>query len=267
MLLEIIAPEGVTLPRPVEVLAARIIRLNLDELDVFDKLYYKLTSSDKQSAEYAPYDVYVINASSTEAKIAMVEKSQKFEISNDEEGVLGYSKAKINDADWANDSVYFLSDTISMVKGDQVDVPDTYYQLKYTTAKVFDILRKKTSTVSSGTTLKSNIAPGKDFILTNNKITVTTTGGATSTAGPELDITDEDAADDSMNLVLIGGPVANTMTATLVENGKSEIIWEDTDGDIEVIPSAFKSGKYGIIVAGKDRAATADAAKTLAADL
>jgi S-layer protein (TIGR01564 family) len=96
---------------------------------------------------------------------------------------------------------------------------------------------------------------------------VSTTGGATSTEGPTLDIKAEDAADTSMNLVLIGGPVANTLTSDLVENGKSTVDWYNSDGDIEVISSAFKSGKYGIIVAGKDRTATADAAKAVAGEL
>jgi hypothetical protein len=57
------------------------------------------------------------------------------------------------------------------------------------------------------------------------------------------------------------------LTSDLVENGKSTVDWYNSDGDIEVISSAFKSGKYGIIVAGKDRTATADAAKAVAGEL
>jgi hypothetical protein len=228
---------------------------------------YKLTSNDKTSDEFGPYDVYVLNATinSTSVKIAMVEKSQKFKVTDGEEGVLGYSSVKVNNSDFANRDTYFLSDVISLVKGDSVDVPDTYYQLKFTTAKKFDILRKKESTVSSGTKLKTTTSPGKDFLTGN--IIVSTTGGATSTEGPTLDIKAEDAADTSMNLVLIGGPVANTLTSDLVENGKSTVDWYNSDGDIEVISSAFKSGKYGIIVAGKERTGTADAANAVAGEL
>ena len=93
-----------------------------------------------------------------------------------------------------------------------------------------------------------------------------TTGGAGESV-PDITIVDEDTADTSMNLVLIGGPVANTLTSDLVENGKSTVDWYTSEGDIEVIASAFTSGKYGVIVAGQDRTATAEAAAALAADL
>jgi hypothetical protein len=228
----------------------------------------KLSSTEKTSDEYAPYDVYVINTTATAAWVSMVEKSQKFKITNDEEGILGYSKVKITDSDFTTNNVTFLSDVISMVKGDNVDVPDTYYQLKFTTAKGFDILRKKTSTISSGTKLKGSRAPGKDFLATTTTtVTVSTTGGAGESV-PDIKVVDESTADTTgMNVVLIGGPVANTLTAELVENGKSKVNWYDSEGDIEVVSSAFTSGKYGIIVAGKERAQTADAAKALADSL
>jgi S-layer protein (TIGR01564 family) len=85
--------------------------------------------------------------------------------------------------------------------------------------------------------------------------------------GPTLDIVDEATADKDMNLVLIGGPVANTLTAELVTNGKSTVDWYASEGDIEVISSAFKTTKYAIIVAGKNREATKAAADALAAAL
>ena len=244
----------------------------LDIVDLTGKTQpYKLTSTDKTSDEYAPYDVYAINwtAGTGAVKVSMVEKSQKFKITTGEEGVLGYSVVKIRDSDFTTLNITFLSDTISMVKGDNVDVPDTYYQLKFTTSKGFDILRKKESTISSGTKVKSTKTPGKDFLITSpsTTITISTTGGAGESV-PDIKIVDESTADTSgKNVVLIGGPVANTLTSDLVENGKSTVDWYASEGDIEVVSSAFTSGKYAIIVAGMERAHTADAAKALADSL
>ena len=232
---------------------------------------FKMTTTQIGSDEFKPYSIYVFGNTSTSVKVTMVENAQKTKVTNDEEGVLGYSKAKVADSNWftgGTTEIYLLGDDISLVKGEQIDLADTYYQLKYTSSKQFDILRKKTATISSGTKLKGNVVPGKDFLASSTtQITVTTTGGTAQAEGPELDITDESGADTTKNLVLIGGPVANTLTSDLVENGKSKVDWYNSDGDIEVISSAFSSGKYGIVVAGKTRTETADAAKALAADL
>jgi PGF-pre-PGF domain-containing protein len=81
--------------------------------------------------------------------------------------------------------------------------------------------------------------------------------------GPSLDIVEENGADRSMNLVLIGGPVANALVADLVTKGKSKIDWYISPGDIEIIPDAFTAGKYAIIVGGNDRDATRMAADAL----
>ncbi|RLF80670.1 hypothetical protein DRN32_02595 [Thermococci archaeon] len=64
------------------------------------------------------------------------------------------------------------------------------------------------------------------------------------------------------NLILVGGPVANAITKYLVDQGLSTVDWENSDGDIEYIEDAF--GTYDVlIVAGKDRYATREAAKEL----
>lgn len=233
---------------------------------------YKLTSDDIESDAFTPYNIYVVSNTSSQAVVTFVEKSQLVTLSNDEEGVMGYSSVKVGDSDWftgGETGVFFLSDPISLVKGETIDLPDTYYQLKFTSSKQFDILRKKVSSISSGSKLKSTKEPGKDFLKSSTTITVSTTGGTSATDGPALDIVDlsEDTANTAMNLVLIGGPAANTMTAELVENDKSKIDWYTSDGDIEVIKSAFKSGKYAVIVAGKNRFGTKDAAEAVAGEL
>lgn len=73
----------------------------------------------------------------------------------------------------------------------------------------------------------------------------------------ELDLNAVDS-----NLILVGGPVANAVTAYLVEQGLSTVDWENSEGDLEYIEDAF--GTYDVlIVAGKDRYATREAAKEL----
>jgi S-layer protein (TIGR01564 family) len=73
----------------------------------------------------------------------------------------------------------------------------------------------------------------------------------------ELDLNAVDS-----NLILVGGPVANAVTAYLVEQGLSTVDWENSEGDLEYIEDAF--GTFDVlIVAGKDRYATRDAAKEL----
>ncbi|MPW39543.1 S-layer protein [Thermococcus sp. 101 C5] len=73
----------------------------------------------------------------------------------------------------------------------------------------------------------------------------------------ELDLNAVDS-----NLILVGGPVANAITKYLVDQGLSTVDWENSDGDLEYIEDAF--GTFDVlIVAGKDRYATRDAAKEL----
>jgi S-layer protein (TIGR01564 family) len=67
-----------------------------------------------------------------------------------------------------------------------------------------------------------------------------------------------------MNHVLVGGPVANSLVASLVTAGKSKVTWETSDGDIEVVSGHPAEGFNGIIVAGKTRTETEAAAKALA---
>jgi hypothetical protein len=66
------------------------------------------------------------------------------------------------------------------------------------------------------------------------------------------------------NLVLIGGPVANSIVQELVDLGKTTFEkWDTSEGDLELIEDAFADGKGVLIVAGKDRDATTTAALDL----
>ncbi|NJE07455.1 S-layer protein [Thermococcus sp. M39] len=73
--------------------------------------------------------------------------------------------------------------------------------------------------------------------------------------------TEIDPENIDSNLILVGGPVANAITKYLVDNGYSTVDWYNSAGDIEYIEDY---NGYGIlIVAGKDRYATREAAKQL----
>ena len=80
---------------------------------------------------------------------------------------------------------------------------------------------------------------------------------------PVLQVKDEDSADKTVNLVLVGGPVANGLTRELVAGNLSKVDWYKSPGEVEVVRDAFAPGMAVIIVAGKDREATAKAAEAL----
>ncbi|WP_297506803.1 S-layer protein [Thermococcus sp.] len=71
-----------------------------------------------------------------------------------------------------------------------------------------------------------------------------------------------DVNNPGSNLILVGGPVANSVTKYLVDEGKSKVDWYNSPGDVEYIPDAF--GSYGaVIVAGATRNETRVAAEAL----
>ena len=237
-----------------------------DEITITDGTYkgediYDLT--DKITAdEFKGYKVYVLGYSGpgdNQIIVTMAKKSELTKVTDGEEGVMGYYKVKVGDTDFYN-GIVLISELITLERGETLDIPDTYYQIKFTDDREINIKRKKVATVASGTKLKTNREPGKHFLKTD--IVVKAVGGEEKT--PVLDIVTEDEADKNMNLILVGGPVANTLVSDLVNAGKSKVDWHNSEGDIEVIKDAFKVGKYAIIVAGKDRDATRAAAEALA---
>ncbi len=227
-------------------------------------------SDDLTSDQYKAYKMFYKNTTTAgEFLITMGKKGEAVKVSDGQEDVFGYAAVKVDNGDYpGNDEIMFLSDPMDLSTGETYDIEGTYFQIDFDTAKQVDIQRKKTTTVASGSKIKSTTDPGNKFLDSTkvSKIWVTATGGETKT--PELEIVDEESADkDNYNLVLIGGPVANTLTADLVTAGKSTVDWYTSEGDIEVIADAFTDGKYAIIVAGKDRDATRAAADALAAAL
>ncbi len=71
----------------------------------------------------------------------------------------------------------------------------------------------------------------------------------------------------NFNLIIVGGPVANNITADLVASGVSIVDWYSSEGEIETISNAFSPGKYAIIAAGQNREATRLASQALADSL
>ena len=229
----------------------------------FEDVTSKITAD-----EFKAYKMYALpidaNADGVyeKVKVVIAKKAEVTSVKNKEEGVLGYNEIRINDDDIGKNGIVLLGPIIELERGDTVDIPDTYYRLKWTLARKLTVERKKVSTVSSGTKLKDTTSPGKDFLAAGKSIVVKAVGGEEK--APVLEIVTEDKADKNMNLILVGGPVANTLVADLVNAGKSKVDWYTSEGDIEVIKDAFKTGKYAIIVAGKDRDATRAAAEALA---
>ncbi|NJD99232.1 S-layer protein [Thermococcus sp. LS1] len=68
--------------------------------------------------------------------------------------------------------------------------------------------------------------------------------------------------DPGSNLILVGGPVANSVTQYLVDQGISQVDWYNSPGDIEYIQDAL-GGYDVVIVAGATRDETKAAAEAL----
>ena len=217
-------------------------------------------TSDTPSAFKNSYYLWVDLQADGTLKVKSASKADEMTISDGQTDALGYSKAKIKTD---KGTIEFQSDTITLVRDDTVDIPGTYYYIDYSD-KEMDIKRKKDVTVASGTKMKKDDPDYKDFLKQTIKMKLT---GAGEEKVPVLEIVDEDTASKSMNHVLIGGPVANTLVADLVTAGKSKVDWYTSDGDIEVVSDSPASGFTSIIVAGKNREATKAAADALAAAL
>lgn len=78
----------------------------------------------------------------------------------------------------------------------------------------------------------------------------------------EFDFSDWKAASD-YNLILVGGPVANSITRILVDGGFSSIKWVESSGEWEYIVDPYGNGCDILIVAGEDRDATYSVVKLL----
>lgn len=233
--------------------------------DMADKdMPYDMTSDIHSASDVLDaYKVFVTASSENTISLALAETSQVSTLVNDQADILGYDKIKVDDSDFATTAEVLMGPTYTVSKDSSMDIPDTLFNLKYSLSGEMDLRRVKSTTFSSGDTLKASSAKYDDFLKEDIVVSASTGGRVV----PSMDIVDETSADQTMNLVLVGGPVANTLVADLVTAGKSTTDWYASEGDIEIINNAFMSGKYAIVVAGKDRAATKEASEDLAGQL
>lgn len=123
------------------------------------------------------------------------------------------------------------------------------------TERVYDEMELKVGDELEGWTIEQ--IKGSTY----TKITVKPPAEPITVLDSEVDLNNVDS-----NLILVGGPVANSVTAYLVDQGVSQINWYASEGDIEYLENAF--GDYDVlIVAGKNREATKAAAEELMAYL
>jgi S-layer protein (TIGR01564 family) len=199
-------------------------------------------------------------------KLAIGKKTKEFTISDGDKNVLGYARAVVDEDDDGITNEFRLEDdqmTVARDSTEQLGNTDSYF--KYTDDHEIDIIRKKTTTVASGSDLDSGKSPYVNFL--SKDVNVRSVGGTAQAISlsviSDTGVTADDKSD--YNLVIVGGPVANALTADLVTSGKSTVDWFTSAGEFEVIDDAFSAQQFAIIVAGEDRAATATAAEALAA--
>jgi hypothetical protein len=195
--------------------------------------------------------------------LSIGKKSDEFKISDGDKNVLGYAKAVVDDARECR----LENAEMTIAKDSKGQVGNSNNWIKYTDDQEIDIVATKKKSAASGSTLKGTKSPWKDILDTDVEVKVSVAGGTCEALS--LDVIDDTAVTASdkanFNLVAFGGDMANGLTADAVTSGLSTVDWASSAGEIEVIDSAFSSGKYLVIAAGENRDATQLAADTMAA--
>ena len=216
--------------------------------------------------------------------ITIINSDQIVLFGDNSRDIFGYAQVQVDDREFmdgcaAKDCnprasgkgrIVFLSDRITLLEDDPTPLPGLIYLAKwpyFSNQKLVNIGATDAVTRDSGESFKFTDGQVSQFLRSDVNEIWGYVLGAGQTRAPALAVVDEKSANKGMALVLMGGPVANTLTADLVTLGKSKVDWFTSAGDIEVIPNAYTSGKSVIIVAGKNREATKAAADALAAAL
>ncbi|NOZ77412.1 MAG: S-layer protein, partial [Euryarchaeota archaeon] len=219
---------------------------------------------DKEFTDLFP-DYYIIletvDAGTGSATIALVNRSEVIELRDGMEDTAGYEFIKVFNDDYgvANGFAAFGPE-VTVSPGERVKISGTKYWVSLAEDKTFDIEKESTvDEILPETWLKKANADYDDFLTKDIRIAVSSSYDAV----PQVPVKSEDEVTDTEKegntLVLVGGPVANSLVAELVKAGKSKVDWYASEGDVEVIEDAFAEGQTAIIVAGKDREATANA--------
>jgi hypothetical protein len=199
---------------------------------------------------------------------AIGRKVDEITIGDGDRNVLGYAVAEVDeDDDGIGDELRLEDDSLIVPRDSEVQLANSDAWFKYDKDKQIDVIRKKKATTASGSSIDSDKSPWSEFL--EQDIIASAVGGTQQAVSlsivKDTDVTSSDKT--NFNLVLMGGPVANVLTSDLVTQGKSTVDWFTSSGDIEVISNAFVTGRTAIVVAGKNRAATATAASNLAAQV
>ncbi len=208
------------------------------------------------------YYIYPTKLEPTYVQLTIGKTADKFSISDGDTDVLGYAKAVVDDDDgWAasdSNEVRFEDSSITIEDDSKAVLGATNVYLKYDKDRKLDLVTMKSKTATSGSKLKSSSSPWNDF-LNIDISSVSVSGGTTEAVQlstlKDTAVTASDKSD--YNLVLVGGPVANVLTAELLTA-------TGATGTVEVVSDAFATGKYAIVVAGATRTETATAATALA---
>lgn len=195
--------------------------------------------------------------------IAYVNKSETFVLTDGAEDIAGYEFVKVfnDDYDVANGFAGFGPEEVLSI-GEKVNIGGTKYWLTLSQSKSLDIEKETTENdIMSDTWLRYTKPDYEDFLTKDIMIEASTSYSSI----PHIPVTSEKYVTDTekagKTLVLLGGPVANSLVAELVTANRSKVDWYSSTGEIEVIENAFVDGQTAIIVAGKDREATKVAAE------
>lgn len=200
-----------------------------------------------------------VDANSGTVSIAFVNKSDVIELTDGVKDVAGYEFIKVFNDDYgvANGFSAFGPEVILSPGGGRIKISGTKYWVSLSMGKTFDIEKKKTLDDIFPQTWLKNAKPDYDDFLTKDILIEVS---ASYEAVPLIPVKSEkevtESEKDEKTLVLVGGPVANSLVADLVSANKSKIDWDSSPGEIEVVENAFKDGQTVVIAAGKDREAT-----------
>ena len=111
------------------------------------------------------YNIFLVKVNNIEQWISMVfvDKYTVVEIVDEEEDIMGYDSAWVNNSDWQG-HVVFWSEIIDLEPDTSMDIPGTYYTIKFTVDKYMDIKRKHVVNCPINTILKPVEAAYTDFL-------------------------------------------------------------------------------------------------------
>lgn len=146
--------------------------------------------------------------------------------------------------------------------GYDIDGNGTIDNVDRVVAYAYIDLTEKQGTVKEIKLAPGDQVPGSDYYVSEIHATAQATTIKPVTKPITVMDYEVDVNDPGSNLILVGGPVANSVTKYLVDNGISKVDWYNSTGDIEYLQGAL-GGYDVVIVAGATRNETRAAAEAL----